>query len=141
MLLVLFGCGATGPKFTSFNNPESNQGVIYVYRPSAFVNGGMAPTVYLNEQEKPKLRNGGYQVYNLPPGQYKIVTDGNLLTWSPGRSEVVVNLHAGEIVYIRLGSHVDAVYVNAGIAITDANLVPVKEELAKQELPETNLSM
>lgn len=101
----------------------------------------MVPTVYINEQEKPKLRNGGYQVYSLPPGQYKVVTDGNLLTWSPGRSEVDVDLTAGEKVYLRLGSHVDAVYVNAGVAVTDANLIAVKEELAQKELPETNLSM
>jgi hypothetical protein len=56
-LLLMLGCSASGPKFTKLDVVKQDNALIYVYRPSAFVNGGMAPYVYINYIKKLKLKN------------------------------------------------------------------------------------
>lgn len=137
VVLFLTSCGATGPKFTTLTNTESGYGVIYIYRPSAFLNGGAAPYVYINGEEKSKLKNGGYQLYKLPPGEYEVVTDG--FTWLPGKAVVVVKLNSAEKVYLRLVSNFEAA-IGTSI-VSGSTLTPVTEKFALKELVGTKLSM
>ena len=146
ILLILFvllisGCSATGTSFNTLTSrPIDGHGIIYVYRPSSFVNGGTAPYVYINNQKKQKFKNSGFQMYELPPDKYVVATEGNFMTWSPGRSEITLELHVDETLYIRLCSSVEAVFFTSGTVVTDASLIQVTKELAKQELMNTNLS-
>ncbi|MGF1736843.1 DUF2846 domain-containing protein [Photobacterium satsumensis] len=140
LMILLSGCVATGPSFTKIIELEDDGSAIYLYRPSTIVNSGMAPDVYINGVKYSKLNDGGYQVYNLEPGSYQVVIDGNLLTWFHGRSEVNVNLLERQTVYIRLGDHVGDVS-GFGFAVTGAIFTEVDESLAKKELMDTKLSM
>jgi len=138
---LLTGCAASGPKFTVLMSPKNDQGVLYVYRPYTFTNGGVAPYVYINGKERGELKNQGYLVYPLSAGQYSVATDGSFLTWTPGRAEVLVTIKPGHRSYVRLASHIRSMNISTGLVMTGATLQEVDESLARQELPETRLSV
>lgn len=140
MFFLISGCVASGPSFTRLSEPENGKSTIYLYRPSTMVNRGMAPDIYINEVKYEKLNDGGYQVYNLSPGDYNVAIDGNIFTWFHGRTEVNVNLVEKQTVYIRLGAYVGDMSVS-GVVLTDSILTQVNENIAKSELPSTKLSM
>jgi len=94
--------------------------------------------VYINGEEKYKLKNGGYQVYSLQSGEYKVVTDGSFLTWTAGKSEITVQIEARESVYVRLDFNLDAVIGTT--AVTSTSLVQVNKEIALSELQGTKLA-
>jgi len=143
LILAIFisACSTTGTKFTPLKQANSAFGVVYVYRPSLPQKQGVAPNVYINGKEKSKLYNGGYQVYQLSPGKYEVVTDGNYYDWGLGKSATNIKVSAGKNIYIRLGSHLDPKYWYTGAAIDGLNLIEVKEDFAKKEIPQTKLSM
>lgn len=70
--LTLSACAATGTQFDSFKQPSEGQSMIYVYRPKAFIGGGVHFKVAANDTIIGRLRNGGYVEKELPPGEYDI---------------------------------------------------------------------
>ncbi|MGF6148032.1 Protein of uncharacterised function (DUF2846) [Kingella potus] len=70
--LMLSACAATGTQFDSFKQPSEGQSMLYVYRPKAFVGGGVHFKVAANDTVIGRLRNGGYLEKELPPGEYDI---------------------------------------------------------------------
>ena len=140
VVVFLTGCSATGPVFEARSAAPAGYGIVYVYRPSTFVNGGLAPYVYVDRAQKPKLRNGGYQRYELSAGVHKIATDGNFLEWHPGRAEVSVNLRENDVKYLRLGSDVGFVSLIPAAAVTTAKLSQVPQSIGEVEIRETSES-
>ena len=155
--LNLISC-ATGNKFTDFVKPDKDVSVLYIYRPGELINGGMAPYVYINNKRYSKLYNGGYQMYILKPGIYKIFVDGNFFEWSVKVEDVTVELSPQSISYIRLvsgasilnlaryahnpeGQLPDMILNGGYLTLTDARLEIVSKNIAKKEIINTHLSM
>lgn len=74
VIMGMTGCGARGNQFSGFSQPPKNEGILYVYRPSAVGSGGVKYTVYdvTNEKVIGTLRNGGYIRYKTKPGKIVI---------------------------------------------------------------------
>lgn len=156
-IFTLTGC-ATGAKFVQINDPNDNMSMLYIYRSLTWINSGMAPNVYINDNKLSKLYNGGYQVYQVEPGIYNIFVDASFLEWSVKVNKVSVNLLPNTSAYIRLVSGASLshsiTYVNDPLApisdlisnggyatITDARLEIVSKKIAETELLDTRLSM
>lgn len=80
LLLVIFlsSCAANGPRYQEHIAKSSDVSIVYIYRPSKMVNCCVAPAVYINGEKKHSLKNGGYLVYELVPGENEVtVGDGS----------------------------------------------------------------
>ena len=66
--MLLTGCGASGPGFKPVTSVPADKGVVYVYRQSNFVGGGVFGTVKANNKPITKIKNGGYYPYIASPG-------------------------------------------------------------------------
>lgn len=89
--MLLVSCGATGPSFQPVS-PPPGKGVVYIYRQSSFVGGGVFGTVRANNQPVTKIRNGGYFPYVGPPGntRFSVTTEATneaTVTVDPGKSK------------------------------------------------------
>jgi hypothetical protein len=136
LALVTFGT-ATGQTLTEFQDPKPGQGILYIYRPATSVNLLVGLKVYVDGKKYPKLKNGGYQVYELAAGRHQVATRGSL-PFYPGKNDVEVTLQEGERLFLRIDSGTNVVYTGRP---THMKLVPVEEGTAKKEIFETSLSM
>jgi hypothetical protein len=103
-ILWLTGCAsASGPKFSSLTEPETNQAVVYVYRPEQFENSGLYPTVHLNNNPTKNLRNGGYLVFKVAPGKHTVSTvNEGVMKWAVPINPIEFEAKAGEKVVISM---------------------------------------
>lgn len=74
--MFLTSCGASGPAFTQVT-PPAGKGVVYIYRQSSFVGGGVFGTVKANGKPVTKIKNGGYYPYIASPGNnhFEVTTE------------------------------------------------------------------
>jgi hypothetical protein len=56
--ILIAGCGASGPVFKPIDPLPAGKGVVYIYRESGFVGGGVYGTVTANKIPITKIRNG-----------------------------------------------------------------------------------
>jgi hypothetical protein len=141
-ILALTSCSATGPLF----NPESMEGNsksnLYIYRSWKFFNGGGWPNIYLNGKKLFALKNNGYGILYLEPGNYEIKAEGSffLTNWYPGPASININVEANNEYYIRVTpQHDKTIYGASGtVAMTgSAQIVLVPKEVAMKEIVET----
>jgi len=139
-LALLAGCtAAQGPDFDGWKKPKTGLGVVYLYRPWSSV-GGLLPTrVQVDGRHKPDLRNGGYQVHELPPGNHTIVTAMGSLTMTTDTTKVDVRVEAGSLHYVRFVARKRD--VGGGHVVRLNELALVNKTLARREIPATKLSM
>ncbi len=139
-LLLLAGCAtAQGPGFDGWKKPEAGLGVVYLYRPWSAV-GGLLPThVQVDGEHKPDLRNGGYQVHELPPGMRTIVAAMGGLTITTDTTEVDVRVEAGSVLYVRFAARKRDVGGGHVVRLNELSLV--NQTVARREIPATKLSM
>jgi hypothetical protein len=56
--------------------PETQQGekesLLYVFRPAKFLSGGETPDIFINDKKSLTLVNGGYSVFHITSGRYRI---------------------------------------------------------------------
>jgi hypothetical protein len=117
MVGVLFsGCGAKGPQFTEFKKPQENNGIVYVYRPSHFVGGGIDYDIYVNNSTMHnfmvgELVNGSYTAIPLPIGESKIRINlqQSLFFGITGKSSntAIFDIKNGEIYCIKKGERLN----------------------------------
>ena len=91
----LAACAAT-PDFTPAPL-ASDLGTVYIYRPANKNERNKSPDVYAGEEKLFALRNAGYGVLLLPPGQHEIVVKN--LCFPAARQTVAVRV--GEQVFLR----------------------------------------
>lgn len=149
-LIALSGCSASGPAYSQYQSQEANSSVVYIYRPSKSVNCCVAPAVYIDGQKKNSLKNGGYVVYELEPGAHVVaVGDGK---YGFEKSDLQLDLSAGESYYLKwvigpLENFSELVLASvagvsgSAIGARDYNLVPIKSQVAKEEIRALKLSM
>ena len=109
---------------------------IYLYRPTSFVAIGDSPWIYIDGIKKGKLNSNSYQIFSVLPGKHKVVIDGSLSGWHPGRAELEIDTIANNDYFVRLGTpgQVDKYYEGTGASLGKAILILVNEELAQKEL-------
>jgi len=127
VVTLLSGC-ASGAKFTRLKNTENDYATLYIYRPSQFKFAALAPNLEINDQQKPKILNGGYQVYQLKPGKYTVSAPWDVITWSITTAPVTLDLAAGETAYVRLYSDVSLLKTTSiFISLSTDGMTAVKE--------------
>ena len=120
----LTGCAAQGPKFSGYDKPKQNKGLLYVYRPSSFGAGGKDYFAYDEGNKKliGVLENGSYLKYNTSPGKksigiyekaysggmqaFNVATQGLKFLWMAGdiskpRAVYTVNVKQNDIACIK----------------------------------------
>ena len=132
ILIVGFsGCSAKGKQFSGFKTPEKGKGMVYVYRPSGFIGGGVYYDVKNqtnNDNIIGTLRNGGFI--------YKEMTPGKKILWAKteAKHEVPVNVKENEIACIKGG-------VGFGIIVGRPELINVDKSICEVEIKETHASI
>lgn len=98
-ILVLTGCAAVGPKFSSM--PEvSDKSLVYVYRPEVFQNCGISPALMVDHDEKLLIKNKGYTYFYLEPGEHDFA-----LQLSDRYNSVLptqVTMQSGKVYYMKV---------------------------------------
>ena len=139
-LALLAGCAvAKGPDFDGWKKPEAGLGVIYLYRPWSAVGGFLPTRVQVDGKHKPDLRNGGYQVHDLPPGTHTIVAAMGSIPMTTDTTKFDVKVEAGSVLYLRFTARKRD--VGGGHVVRLNELALVNKTVARREIPATKLSM
>lgn len=73
LIAALAGCAASGPPFAGPEKPASGGAMLYLYRPSAFVQSGNVYAVsFVPSAQTLKVRNGSWVQAGLPPGRFRL---------------------------------------------------------------------
>ena len=73
LMLGLSGCTGNGPQFTAPQKAGNGKGMLYVYRPSSFIGGGVHYDVKVDNRVIGSMDNGEYMLRALSPGK-KVVS-------------------------------------------------------------------
>jgi len=82
-LFILSACSATGPVFTSVEEPSNVNATVYIYRTHYFTHRNSFPYVHINGVQKDAIRDEGYLLYHVPPGKTAIEIIGDIWNWPP----------------------------------------------------------
>jgi len=136
VLLFVGGCSATGTKFAEIDKSNDSDAIVYIYRPSSYINSGVVPYVYINDAKKQKLKNGSYQAFVLMPGFYTITLDGNIFEWPRAKEEVYLDLEENDTKYLRFGSAIADIFIMGTMVSgsTSVDLLVVEDEFALDEI-------
>lgn len=75
--LGIIGCAASGKKFSGFQVPKQDKGLLYIYRDNQMFGAGNDYSV-INKTDKKEigiLKNGGYLVSEMNTGNNEIIID------------------------------------------------------------------
>ena len=131
LVIGLTGCGAKGKQFSGFKTPEKGKGIVYVYRPSSFIGGGVYYEVKNknnNDEVIGTLRNGGFISKQMLPGQKVLWAKTESTTTVP------VTVKANEIVCVK-GP------VGMGFLVGRPDLKNIDKQTCKLEIKETQESI
>lgn len=121
LLVLLSGCASLGPVYQKVEALPADQGLVYIYRPSSFVGGGVSYDVKVGETPVTTLYNGGYYPYFSAPGEVEF--------WAKteSRSAVTLDIKAGETYFLK-GT------VGVGLLVGRPHLTVVPEETGNTEI-------
>lgn len=125
-MLVLGGCASQGPAYSSVESIPSDKGLIYIYRPSSFVGGGVYYDIHDGDTIVTTLRNGGYFPYFRDPGEVE------LWAKTESKSSVTLDLKAGDTLYVKGG-------VGVGFFVGRPSLTVVSNSTGESEIRECKL--
>jgi hypothetical protein len=125
-LMVLGGCATLGPVYQKMDRIPDGTGLVYLYRPSSFIGGGVSYDIKVGETPIITLYNGGYYPYFSKPGEIEF--------WAKteSRSAVTLDVKAGQVYYIK-GT------VGVGFIVGRPHLIVVPSETAENEIAECKL--
>lgn len=131
------GCASLGPVYEEVEVVPPNKGLVYIYRPSSFIGGGVSYDVKVGEDPIATLYNGGYYPYFSEPGEVEF--------WArtESKSAVTLDVEVGKNYFVKgtvgvgllVGRpHLTIVSDEIGLAeIAECKLIPEKEAAAKIE--------
>ncbi|MDE0034687.1 MAG: DUF2846 domain-containing protein [Deltaproteobacteria bacterium] len=136
LLLLLGGCAtAHGPGFEGWKKPETDVGLVYLYRPWSFVGGLLPVRVHVDGERKGDLENGTHQVHELPPGPHTIVAEMGSLPITTDKITIEVKVEAGSVLYARFKARRKD--VGGGTTVRLSELTVVNADTARREIPDT----
>jgi hypothetical protein len=124
--LLVAGCATLGPAFQKVDKIPEGVGLIYIYRESEFIGGGVNYDVKVGETVITTLHNGGYYPYFAKPGEVE------LWARTETKSAVTVDVKAGEVYYVK-GE------VGVGFFVGRPHLRVVPREKGEKEIAECKL--
>lgn len=125
-VVLLSACGSLGHKFDGLQKPASDEALIYYYRPSKFIGGGVYYDVEENKEVVTTLYNGGYYLHRTTPGEKHVEAS------TEGKSELFFTAEKGKTYFVR-GK------VNVGVLMGRPSLRLVPEEKALKEIQECKI--
>lgn len=150
LTLSLFGCAASGPKFTHQAITPESPSVLYLYRTYSFIGAAGSPYVYLDGVNKGKLNSGGYVKLTLSSGEHEIIVgklEKDSPNWAPENASFKIRETQGEEFFIKMliGQKAPAIApvgstVLFGYQPANISLIQVESSTALKELQETNES-
>ena len=126
VILLLQGCASLGPAYTKVDQIPENKGLIYIYRPSSIIGGGVSPDVKVGETVITTLYSGGYYPYFANPGEVE------LWAKTESKSAVTLDVKPGETYYVK-GT------IGVGFLIGRPHLIIVSSEVGAKEIVECKL--
>lgn len=123
---LIVGCGASGPTFKPVDPLPAGKGVVYIYRESGFVGGGVYGTVTADKTPITKIKNGGYFPYISNPGtvHFEVSTEAT--------NEADVSVEAGKEKYLKTT-------VGMGFFVGHLKFSEVSPEIGRKEISECKL--
>lgn len=116
--MFLSGCGASGQQFTQFAKPQPDKGLVYVYRPSAFMGSGVYYDIHVTNPSAPdyvagELVNGSYVQIDVPVGENEV--------WgkTESKSSVTLDVKQGETYCVRGGVGIGFIVGRPNLEIVD----------------------
>ena len=136
----LFGCAASGPKFSELPAVKEGGATVVVYRPHTSVNSAAYPYVYVDGEKRERLLDKGYVSYELTPGEHTIALT-NPAMWG-GKQEWKFTAIAGQRNFYRVISSFNSFRVSGPIVSTSKtiSIQPVPIDSALEDLKDLNLS-
>ncbi|MBI5058086.1 MAG: DUF2846 domain-containing protein [Nitrospirae bacterium] len=125
-MLVLSNCASLGPVYQKVEMVPDNVGLVYIYRPSGFVGGGVSYDIKVGETPITTLYSGGYYPYFSNPGEVEFWAQ------TESKSSVTLDIKAGQTYYIK-GT------VGVGIFVGRPHLMVMSPETAEKEIVECKL--
>lgn len=125
-VVLLSACGSLGHKFDGLQKPASDEALIYYYRPSKFIGGGVYYDVEENKEVVTTLYNGGYYFHRTTPGEKHVEAS------TEGKAELFFTAEKGKTYFVR-GK------VNVGVLMGRPSLRLVPEEKALKEIQECKI--
>jgi len=124
-LLFSFGCAAKGPKFEPLTAIPEGKSLIYVYRPSGFVGGGVFYDVYVGQEKICELVQGGYCSTLVAPGEVEV--------WAKTESKTSLTLDAkaNDVNYVKGG-------ISMGFLVGRPHLELVSKDVGASEIAACN---
>jgi hypothetical protein len=124
--LLITGCASLGPVYSKVDKIPDNSGLVYFYRPSAYLGGGMSYDVKTGETVITTLPNGGYYPYFSAPGEKEFWAQ------TESKSSVTLDVKAGKTYYIK-GE------IGVGFLVGRPHLMVVAPEIAEKEIADCKL--
>ena len=96
----LSGCSAKGELFSGFEKPKQDKALLYVYRPDAFVGGGVHYGVYVNSKDNNNtgmgpLKNNAFLKMDISDGENEVWAE------TESKSSVTIDAKKGEIYCVK----------------------------------------
>jgi hypothetical protein len=125
-VVTVTGCASLGPAYTRVDKLPENKGLVYIYRPSSFIGGGLSYIVNAGDIPVTTLYSGGYYPYFSDPGEKEF--------WArtESKSSVTLDIRAGQTYYIK-GE------VGVGFLVGRPHLMVVAPEVAEKEIADCKL--
>ena len=120
-MLVLSSCASLGPAYQKVEMIPADVGLVYIYRPSSFVGGGVSYDIKIGETPIVTLYNCGYYPYFSKPGEIEFWAQ------TESKSSVTLDVKAGQTYYIK-GT------VGIGIIVGRPHLMVMTQEAAEKEI-------
>lgn len=126
LLTLLSGCASLGPVYQKVDVVPPNKGLVYIYRPSSFVGGGVSYDVKVGEAPVATLYNGGYYPYFSNPGEVEF--------WAKteSKSAVTLDVKTGETYFVK-GT------IGVGLLVGRPHLMVVPNEVGAKEIADCKL--
>ena len=138
---ILSSCSATGPIFEPLAFKPTNKATIYIYRPYVAFNAAGWPDIFINDEKFFALKNNGYGIIYVSPGQHSIKAEGSALftNWYPDKVEISHSFESDKEYFIRITPYMtSAVQVGTIMSMAgEANLSVVPRSDAMQEISQT----
>ena len=118
---------------------QPGRAIVYVYRhvPTPFSFGGY-PGIYVNGEWKFDLKDKGYGVITLPPGQHEIKAEGSAGWWVLAPVTRTIAAEAGREYYVRI-RRVILPNLETGQGSRIAEMIQIPKDEALKELSKNRL--
>lgn len=107
-LLLISACSMTTPNVfipTRADSADSEQSILYIYRPSAMSNAIYSPDILIDDEVKFAIKNTSKRLIRLKAGKHKIEIDPDKSY--AGTTRLMLDLNPGENTYLRVDTKLE----------------------------------